>query len=275
MSNRQADQVATLNLADYVQHSVVLAAETWLRHGITTRVAGLGLAEGNVGYTAPRDEADAWAMRQLWCRAIGVDPATMIRVRQIHGSTVHNANRTDLARGAAPDASESPIGDAVVTDVPNLALTTLHADCLAILVADPKCRAVGAIHAGWRSTVLDIAGETIRTMQTAFGSDPADVLVYIGPSIGFERYEVGADVALGWERRTIERPDILAQRGDRWHFDLKLANRALLEEAGVLSKNIETSSICTADDGDRWFSHRGQGPNTGRFASIISINGDI
>lgn len=274
MIDLHSDQPAVLNLTDHVERSGLLAAESWLRHGVTRRVPGLGLADGNVGYTAPRDEADAWEMRQLWCRAIGVEPATMVRVRQLHGRQVHVATDHDRPRGAAPNAGEAPIGDAIVTNLPDLALSTLHADCLAMLVADPVRRAVGAVHAGWRSTVLDIAGETVRTMQAVFDTNPADLLVYVGPSIGFDRYEVGSDVAGAWSELAMDRDNVLEARGDRWHFDLKRANAALLERAGVLPEHIDFSPVCTATKSDSWFSHRGQGPLTGRFAAIISIKGD-
>jgi YfiH family protein len=234
-------------------------------------VPGLGLADGNVGYTAPRDEEDAWRMRQLWARAVGVEPSQLVRVRQVHGAVVHVADASDLARGTHPEASESPIGDAVITGKPGIALSTLHADCLAALVVDPVCRAVGSIHAGWRSTMLDISGETVRAMARAFGSRATDLLVYVGPSIGGDRYEVGEEVADTW-RSVWNGPDTALHKiNGSWRFDLKQANARQLMAAGVRSEQIEISAVCTASDPDRWFSHRGQGPLTGRFSTIIAI----
>ena len=266
--------IAGIDLAQEVERSKLLATQTWLTHGITRRVPGLGLADGNVGYTAPRDEADAWQMRQQWATAVGVSPTDLVRVRQVHGNAVHIATEADRPRGAAPDASEAPIADALITETPNLALTTLHADCLAILIADPTNHAVAAIHAGWRSTVADIAGNTVRDMRSAFVVNPAELKVWVGPSIGMARYEVGDEVSMAWQEIGPIKPTILRKSGDRWKFDLKQANVYLLRQAGVLYQNIEISDICTASDTDRWFSHRAQGPLTGRFAAVISINGD-
>ena len=259
------------DLTEHLERSALLSAIPWVRHGVTRRVPGLGLADGNVGYTAPRDEEDAWQMRQLWARAVGVDPSQLVRVRQVHGSVVHVADKSDLERGTHPEATESPIGDAVITAVPGVALSTLHADCLAALIVDPVCRVVGSIHAGWRSTMLDVSGETVRTMASAFGSRAADLIAYLGPSIGIDRYEVGEEVADAWRSVTHDPDRALRQVGGRWRFDLKRANAQQLMAAGVRPEHIEISTVCTASDPERWFSHRGQGPLTGRFATIIAI----
>jgi len=264
-----------VDLSTELERSRLLEGQTWMRHGVTRRVPGLGRAEGNVGYTAPRDEADAWEMRQLWARAVGVDPGTLTRVRQHHGKNVHLATEADLIRGAGPDAGEAPIADSLITNQSDMALCTLHADCLAMLIADPGTRSVAAVHAGWRSTVLDIAGETVRAMSTTFGSRPSDLLVYVGPSIGIDHYEVGEEVADAWNSCGIEDPPALRPYGQKWQFDLKRANALLLRRAGVSASNIEFSTVCTATEEARWFSHRAQGPLTGRFAAIISIVGDI
>jgi YfiH family protein len=259
-------------LAHYVERSRMISMFPWVRHGITSRVPGLGLADGNVGYTAPRDESDAWQMRRGWAQAIGIDPSELVRVRQVHGRDVRIATSGDTERGAHPSADQAPIADAMVTNEPAVALMTLHADCLAMLLVDPISRSVAAVHAGWRSTVQNIARATVETMRSEFGTDPIDLIAYVGPSIGLERYEVGEDVidawmATGGSERAVRHSD------GRWRFDLKAANAGQLADAGVSEENIEISPICTASDPQRWFSHRGQGPLTGRFAAIIAITG--
>jgi YfiH family protein len=150
---------------------------------------------------------------------------------------------------------------------------TLHADCLALLILDPVKRAIGAVHAGWRSTVIDVAGETVRTMERAYGSRPADLLCWVGPSIGVDRYQVGREVVDAWNLLSIN-SECIHERRDGFYFDLKRANSDLLLRSGVAEKNISVSSICTATQGESWFSHRAQGPLTGRFAAIIGISGD-
>jgi YfiH family protein len=259
-------------LARHVERSRLISKFPWVRHGITSRVPGLGLADGNVGYTAPRDEADAWQMRRDWAQAIGIDPSELVRVRQVHGCDIRIATTADTVRGTHPSADNAPVADAMITNEPAVALMTLHADCLAMLLVDPETRSVAAVHAGWRSTVQNIAGATVDTMRISYGTNPVDLIAYVGPSIGLERYEVGEDVidawmATGGSERAVRHSD------GRWRFDLKAANAGQLADAGVSEENIEISPICTASDPQRWFSHRGQGPLTGRFAAIIAITG--
>ena len=262
-----------ISLAGRIEQSLLLGQIPWLRHGITTRVPGLGKADGNVGYTAPRDPDDAWDMRQQWARAIGIEPGDLVRVRQVHGAEVRLVTSADTERGTHPDADQAPIADAMITNEPRVALMTLHADCLAMLLVDPVRKAVAAVHAGWRSTVQNIAGQTVREMERAFGTNPVDLLAYVGPSIGAARYEVGYEVIDAW-RTTARASDVPIQKiAGRWHFDLKVANAGQLTALGVPEQNLEISPVCTASNPDRWFSHRRQGPLTGRFAAIIAIAG--
>ena len=250
--------------------SSLLSELSWLRHGISTRVPDLGTAEGNVGYTAPRDVEDAWRMRCLWTRATDLDPSRMVRVRQVHGDEVAVAVESDGRRGGRPDAAEAPIADALVTALPGLALMTLHADCLPILIVDRNRRVVAAVHAGWRGTLLDVAGATVRRMTSQFASDAADLVAFLGPGIGVEAFEVRNEVVRAFEQRW-SGARFTVRRGSRTLLDLKRANAFQLERAGIPTDAIEVSPLCTVADQDRLFSHRAQGAHTGRFAAIIGI----
>lgn len=261
-----------VSLEQHIERSTLISAIPWVRHGITRRVPGLGLAAGNVGYTAPRDGADAWEMRQRWAMAMGVDPSDLVRVRQVHGNVVRIATEQDTQRGTHPGAREAPIADSIITCEANVALMTLHADCLAMLLVDPVNRSVGAVHAGWRSTVLDITGETVRAMSSAFGTQPDDLVAFVGPSIGAEQYEVGDEVVEAWRSLPHALETAYRKIGGTWRFDLKAANAWQLTRAGLRAEKIEVSSVCTATDTERWFSHRAQGALTGRFAAVISIS---
>jgi len=252
--------------------SALLATVSGVRHGITGRVAGMGAADGNVAYSAPRDRDDAWAMRQGWCNALGLDAARLAVLGQIHGADIRRVGAADAGSGARPGTDPAAYGDALITDEPGVVLMTLHADCLPLLLVDPDRPAVAAVHAGWRGTIAGIATATVAAMRDAFGSDPARLLGFIGPTIGPDCYEVGPEVAEAWLRVA---PDgigeALRETGARPSFDLRRANLQLLAAAGMLPERIETSPICTRHDGGAWFSHRGQGPNTGRFGAIIAL----
>lgn len=255
-----------------VDRSRLLSALPGIVHGVTGRVPGLGRADGNLGYSAPRDVADAWRMRRRWSTAIGVDPERLAAAGQVHGADVLPLAPEQAGVGARPGSGRVGLADALLADRPGVALLSLHADCLPILLADPRRRVVGVVHAGWRGTVADVAGAAVRELRRTYGSDPADVVAYLGPAIGPCCYEVGAEVAAAWESRAgADAGDALAPRAARWSLDLRAANLLLLRRAGLRPSHAEASVVCTRCAGDAWFSHRGQGPATGRFGAIIAL----
>lgn len=258
--------------ATHLQRSQLLASVPGVVHGITRRVVGVGLADGNVGYSAPRDREDAWSMRRQWLAAAGLEAAQIVVGSQVHGRGVMVIRAEDAGHGAAPESRPVGVADGLVSSERGVVLMTLHADCMPIMLCDPIQRVVATIHAGWRGTVADVAGATIQTMHDQFGSEPADILAYLGPAIGACCYVVGHDVFGAWgECAGDTAPGAIMAAGDRWTFDLATANRLLLLRAGLRSEQIEESSICTRCGGDEWFSHRGQGPATGRYGAFIAL----
>ncbi len=121
-----------------VTRSRLLSDHPGVIHGITHRVPGLGLADGNLGYGPPRDTADAWQMRRQWSSAIGVDPDRLVAAGQVHGADVLRVRRDHAGVGARPDSRRVGIADALITDEPGVALLSLHADCLPLLLVDPQ-----------------------------------------------------------------------------------------------------------------------------------------
>jgi YfiH family protein len=257
--------------------SQLLSTVPGIIHGLTHRVEGMGKADGNFGYSPPRDKADAWEMRQQWCEAIGVDAADIVTVGQVHGADVFHVLPHHAGQGGSPDIPQAGYADALISDAPNVVLTTLHADCQPILLVDPERPAVAAVHAGWRGTVADIAGATVRAMQEAFGADPANILVFLGPGIGACCNEVGPEVTEAWREQARSFGPLaelaVTKPGPKEHLDISRANALLLQRAGIQPDHIEISPICTKCSTDDWFSHRGQGPTTGRQASMIMLTG--
>jgi len=212
-------------------------------------------------------------MRQSWCAAIGVDPSALVVPHQVHGSKVAVAHSFDTGRGAMPGSRLFAKADAVMTADPGVALMTTHADCLPLLMYAPQARVVAAVHAGWRSTVAGVTSNAVNAMSSVFGVEPGDVLAFIGPAICKGCYDVGDDVSEAWLRLDCrDSAGALTCFEKRTTFDLVAANRKLLLNAGVQPDNIEESGICTKCSGSDWFSHRGQGPLTGRFGAIIALD---
>lgn len=258
--------------------SALLATLPWVRHGLTYRVPGLGRAEGNIGLGTPRDRDDAWEMRKAWCAGIGVDPERIVTMGQVHGNDVLRVRAEDAGRGARDPATHLGYADALITNEAGPVLLTLHADCQPILLVDPERRAVAAVHAGWRGTVADVGGSAVAAMRREFGSDPADLLAYLGPAIGPAQNEVGDEVIDAWLSQAADLGELsqaaVLKPGPKYHFDVPTANRLLLLRAGLRPDRIEISDICTKTSKDSWFSHRGHGPGAGREGALIAIVDD-
>ncbi len=255
--------------------SELLSAVPGLVHGITHRIEGLGKADGNVSYAGERDRDDAWEMRKAWSEAIGVDATKLVFTGLTHGNDVIEAREGDAGAGAAPDRPHLGLADILVTDIPDLALVMTHADCLSILMVDPENRAISAVHAGWRGTVVDVAGTAVRAMEERYSSDPANLLAFFGPGIGGCCNEVGPEVTAAWREQATDLGPLaelaVTKPGMKEHFDVPRANALLMQRAGVRPEHIEVSAICTKCSTEDWFSHRGHGPTAGRQASIIML----
>lgn len=265
----------TIEVALQPVRSELLSAVPGVVHGLTYRVEGFGDADGNMAFGSPRDKQDAWRMRVRWSDAIGLDPESIVTMGQVHGTTILQADAGDAGRGARPESEHLGIGDGIITDAPGVTLMTLHADCQPILLVDPERPAVGAIHAGWRGTVTNIAGMAVEAMREEYGSDPARMLAYLGPGIGGCCNEVGPEVTAMWRATAasvgVDAASAITRPIDREHLNVSEANRALLVAAGLLSEHIEIAEECTRCDTVRWFSHRGHGPLAGREAALIAV----
>ena len=139
-------------------------------------------------------------------------------------------------------------------------------------------RAVAAVHAGWKGTVLHISEGVIEAMKQEYGTDPSDLRAVIGPSIGPESFQVGEDVAAKFRDAGFPMDDIWSFKGTGdgtpmsggHHIDLWKANRWLLDEAGVLPGNIRVAGIDTFTT-EAFFSARREGTGCGRTVSTIRL----
>jgi YfiH family protein len=255
--------------------SALLARVPGIAHGVSHRVAGLGVADGNIGLGSPRDKADAWEMRKLWARAIGVDAETIVTGGQIHGTDILRITAADAGKGSRDGRPQVAMGDGLMTDAPGVTLLTLHADCQPILLVDPDRPAVAAVHAGWRGTVANIAGAAVDAMREAYGSRPERLLAWLGPALGPCCHETGPEVTEAWQAMAaslgIDPGPAISRPVEKDHFNVPGANRLLLLAAGLSDDRIDVSPECTRCDTDRWFSHRGHGPNAGREGAFIAI----
>lgn len=245
---------------------------------VTTRVGGESrgaLSSLNLSFRSGDAPEIVRRNRSLVCRALGVDPATLTVPGQIHESSVAVVQPADRGRGAlgADDAVEGV--DALVTNAAELPLMVLIADCVALSFYDPRRRVIGLAHAGWRGTLGRIAQKTVRAMQDAFGSAPAELLAAVSPSIGRGHYEVGEDVFEGFRSefgRALAAKHIPEDMDGTFYLDLWGLCEDQLLEAGLRAENVSIAEMCTACHKNYFYSHRHEGGKTGRFAGLIMLH---
>lgn len=277
-----------------------LAELGWLVHGFSTRPGGASelaserngkkVREGvlNLGFADWDSRDNVLENRKRFFAALGVEKMRIVTLRQIH---------SDLGHRVVSHLPDDPRqGDAFYTRERGIVLAVQTADCIPILLADPKRRAVAAVHAGWRGTLRRIAAKTLGRMQMEFGTEPTDVVAALGPGIGRCCYEVGPEVAREFQAQfpeaqewfeapqnffsAIEDPNWLpwltmrppghAAPEPRARLDLLAANHAILAAAGVQPGKIFASDFCTSCHTDLFFSYRRE-RTTGRLMAAIAI----
>jgi YfiH family protein len=294
----------------------------WLRAAFSTRQGGqtttyslaeplLGggpAGEHNLGWTAQDDPAIVAENRRRFLAAVAglpksaVQPA-LVTLRQFHSGlirTIHSDTRSPLA---TPDGLAVLRGDGLLTDAAGLMLGIQTADCVPVLIADTRTRAVAAFHAGWRGTLARIVERGVGTMRREFGSRPQDLVAAIGPAIRDCCFAVGEEVRFEFESQFAYAPELFSEVydsdpvrdkypllfltarapghsniGPQIHLDLHEANRRQLLDAGLKAKAISVIAECTAcarmrDGRRKYFSHRAESGFTGRMLSVIGTRG--
>lgn len=239
-----------------------------VEHGIFTRKGGVSPTPWvslNLGGTVGDERANVVENRRRIYEVMERRVESIFDVWQVHSVDVIC---TSLPRPL--DAAHEK-GDAILTDNPEVTLFMRFADCVPVLLHDPVRRVIGVVHAGWQGTVKKIVVRAVEKMVDQYGTRSGDILAGIGPSIGPDHYQVGADVLEQVQVSFGERSEeILINKNGRTHLDLWKANAILLEEAQIGS--VEIAGMCTACDLDRWYSHRAEHGKTGRFGAFLALS---
>ncbi|GAA2444115.1 peptidoglycan editing factor PgeF [Streptomyces macrosporus] len=240
------------------QHDSVSGAH----FAFTDRWGGVSAApydELNLGGAVGDDPGAVRANRELAAKALGLDPAAVVWMNQVHGR--------DAAVVRGPwGTGDAPCVDAVVTDRPGLALAVLTADCVPVLLADPVAGVAGAAHAGRPGLVAGVVPAVVETM-TSLGADPARVVARVGPSVCGRCYEVPERMR---EEVAAVVPEAYAttRRGTP-AVDVAAGVRAQLARLGV--PEPPRSSVCTLESDDHYSYRREK--VTGRLASYVWLEG--
>ena len=305
----------------------------WLRHGFSTRAEGVssiydsGAGNGslNLGWTQQDDPANVAENRRGFMAAVtgghahaaatscsgpsvpcSLHPVPcLVTLRQFHSAMLRIVELEDLAKPARLQTADGCAvlrGDGMMTDLPGVFLGIQTADCVPVLVADVRRRAVAAFHAGWRGTLARIVERGIGAMRLRYGSRPEDLVAAIGPSIGPCCYSVGEEVRFEFESQFAYARELFGEIfdsdpvrdkypllfltarapghsniGPQIHLNLWQANRRQLLDAGIPAKRITVIGECTACAGlgtvagRKYFSHRAESGFTGRMMAVIGV----
>jgi YfiH family protein len=245
---------------------------------ITTRVGGGSVdpyASLNLALHVGDKPDTVLENRARLAQALGIEPESFTIAEQVHKTKVSIVKNAHHGRGAVTEEDALPKADAMITNVPEIPMMVLVADCVAVSFYDCKRNVIGLAHAGWRGTLDGIAAQTARKMEDTFGCEPDDLVVGISPSIGRGHYEVGQDVFDAYVEKFGRGTALEFLQEDMdgtCYLDLWAANEYQLRENGVPGDNIATAQMCTACHSDKFYSHRHENGKTGRVGAVMMLH---
>lgn len=237
--------------------SQLLARYPAVRFAFSTRKGGvspepLGM---NLSFRVGDDNRNVEENRRLFFSRLGIAPEEVAFPMQCH------SNHAVLVSGAGSFEA----CDALLTKTRRVPLAVSVADCLPVFLFDPNHDAIAAIHAGWRGTAASITSEVVRRMMREWGSDPSDLVAYLGPCADVCCYEIRTDVSDLFEA------DLVEQRGEKQFLNLKKANVRQLTMSGLNEDNIEVCRSCTICQPDLFHSFRREQERSGRMMGVIVL----
>ena len=262
----------------FIKHTVdgityMNAANICTTHAFTTRFGGVSdgvYCSLNLGIGSGDNPALIRENYETLCRSLDISTDSLVGTRQVHGSHIRIVTDEDCGKLFVQESLEA---DGMITQEPNVALIVFTADCTPILLYDPTRGVVAAIHSGWRGTASDIAGKSVRKMVEEFGCVPTQIKAAIGPCISRCCYETDCDVSDALHKTLgIASKDCISERTGKFMVDLKVANRLLLQRAGLV--DISVSDECTSCRNDKYWSHRRTDGRRGSQAAIIIRNAE-
>ena len=244
--------------------------------GFSTRLGGV--SEGcfsslNLSFDRGDDRAAVAENFRRMGEALGVRCEDMVLSQQTHTTNIRIVTDEDRGKGITRERDYTDI-DGLITNVPGICLVTTYADCVPLYFLDPVKKVIALSHSGWRGTVGKIGKKTVELMHDNFGSDPADILAAVGPSVCQDCYEVSADVIdrfkevfdrSVWDELFYGKPD------GKYQLDLWKANEKIFLEAGIRKDHIAVTNVCTHCNSEILYSHRAMGDKRGNLCAFLAL----
>jgi conserved hypothetical protein, YfiH family len=258
--------------------SPLFQRETGLQHGFSTRKGGVSkehLASLNLSFSVEDAKENVLENFRRIGERFGKTPEDFVLSKQSHETKVLKVGTKDRGKGITKDRDYEGI-DALITDEKGIILSCFSADCVPILFYDPIHKAVGACHSGWRGTKGKILQNVVEEMRKHFSSNPAEILIAIGPSICKEQYVVSEDLALSFLE---DYPDLGEDSSspiqriskDKFQLDLWDLNSRIALDCGIKEEHISISGYCTMENPELFFSHRYSQGKRGLQGAFICI----
>lgn len=227
--------------------------------GFSTRHGGVSskpYGSLNLGLSTEDDEENVLENRKRLFNPLGFSLESLAITGQVHGDRVRVVDAPGLYVGY----------DGLITQQRGVLLCLSAADCASVLIVDAERNIVGACHSGWRGTVADITGKTIKMMM-GLGAMPSSMAAYVSPCISKNHFEVGWEVANQFDEQCIYQ----VSGKEKPHVDLKKAIENQLVSAGISISQIEISPFCTSREKNHFFSYRSEQGKTGRMMGFVGI----
>lgn len=256
-----------------------ITVEKWMNEGVSiafsSRHKGRSEAQYNslnLGLHVGDTKERVLDNRRKYMGLFNSDVDDVVCCQQVHGNRVVKVDYKDKGRGALDYTDVIKDCDAMITDSPGLSLLTFYADCIPIYFYDPRNRAIGLAHSGWKGTMGRIGAELIKAMHNEFSSLSSDINVFIGPGIGSCCFEIQADLLDKVRSEFKDLHDIIYHRNGKYYWDLHETNMQLLLAAGVKEENLIVCRLCTACNVEDFFSYRKEQGHTGRMGALIGLD---
>ncbi len=247
-----------------------------VKHCFTTRGGGVSkdiFSSMNLSFNRGDEKSAVETNYQRLAMALDTTVDRFVTTDQTHTTNVIRVGNEEAGIGVVRPRPYTDV-DGLVTNEKNVVLSTFYADCVPLFFVDTKNHAIGLSHSGWKGTVNRMGQKTLEVMKREFGTNPADVVAAIGPSICQDCYEISEDVAEKFKEQFPSHVNeiLIDKKNGHYQLDLWRTNQIIMIEAGILEKNIAVTNICTCCNNSLLFSHRashGKRGNLGAFMYLV------